>query len=254
MIVLSLPSIKFKRVICAQIVLVLAMTLSQLLLGPKVFAENPVSADEFNSMLNSTVQLFKSNKYRQCIELSNRMIAARPTNPNGYRFRGLCYQRFENIPAALEDLTKAMQADPQNIAYDVYMARGECFLESDKIDAALRDFNTCLEKYPHNAYAYNRRSQVYCQLKQYDKALKDADQVIKLMQKSTWGYQNHAMIASEAGQWKQALADYSEEIKLDPTVGRAYTERARVYEKLGQFSLAAKDKKRAQELGKHLLD
>ena len=95
-----------------------------------------------------------------------------------YHYRGLLNYEQNNLTAALFDLNKAIDIDPNLV--DAYNIRGDIYLKQSQWQLALSDFNKVLEIAPKNSTAYMGRSVVYFELKQDEKGIKDLKKAASL--------------------------------------------------------------------------
>jgi tetratricopeptide (TPR) repeat protein len=218
---------------------------------PKI---DPAVAQQAGAMLGQAIQLSNRNQWVNCIALCNKILALTPNNPEAYHTRGLAYERAEKYPEAISDLSRAISIKGDKANRETWIGRGDCYLATDHTDLAIKDYDRAVKLHPNFSGGYLRRAQLNCENKHYDAAINDADQLVKLEPKQGWAVQTRAMILYEAGRYKAAIDDYGQLIKISPSLDRAYISRARAYEKLGQFALAAKDREKARQISRQMME
>jgi tetratricopeptide (TPR) repeat protein len=145
---------------------------------------------------------------------------------------------------AIEDLTKAISADPRYVA--AYLNRGVAFEAADEADRAIQDHDKVVQHDPNYAKAYLNRGNAYRRLGQM--------QAIKT-------YVDGCNAGSGSAGTQRAIEDFTDAIRLDPQFGLAYQARSSSYSDLRLFmepateeferlsELGNQDQKRAGQLG-----
>jgi len=158
--------------------------------------------------------------------------------------------------AALEDLNKAIELDP-NMA-EAYVARADLYAlhlpkERGGSERAVVDYARCLEIDPKNWIARWSRASEFRKLMRYDEAIADWTFIIEGDLDFTRSVEGKTKSIAQAYVWRgdiyqsnkkdyaRAIADYSAALQLDPNNGDAHRLRGACYEKLGEREKAQKD-------------
>jgi tetratricopeptide (TPR) repeat protein len=133
-----------------------------------VFASAAARADE----LAEAGQLLRSGQHQEAMERVNKLLAAKPKDPNARFLKGLIYTEQGNTGEAIEIFRKLTEdypelPEPYNNLAVIYASQGQY----DKARAALEK---SIRTHPSYATAYENLGDVYAKLasQAYDKALK----------------------------------------------------------------------------------
>ncbi len=99
-------------------------------------------------------------------------------NADAYFSIAAAFLRQKNYKQALQNIEKAIQANPQNSEY--YRLKGICLRELKQPDKALANFNKAIELAPDNAMAFASRGIAFYNAKKYRRALRDLNKAIQL--------------------------------------------------------------------------
>jgi len=139
----------------------------------KAIEINPQFADAYNRLGDIYKELDDNNNaikyYTKAIEL----------NPKPYYYlnRSMVFYEDDNTPAALEDLAKILEIDPD---YKIaYYFRASIYSDIEDYQNALNDYNAALQS-TSDSYLYNRRGLIYMNLNEFDSAIVDFTKAIEL--------------------------------------------------------------------------
>jgi tetratricopeptide (TPR) repeat protein len=138
-------------------------------------------------------------------------------------------------------------------AWAIYANRGVAYQAQEEYEAALADLDRALELNPEAPWAYIHRANTYRAIGDYESALADLQRALDLASDSSDGwlsraYASRGLIYHNMGQYDQALADYSRAIELDPDSPEVYLNRGGTYANMAQFQAALADYDRVVEL------
>lgn len=133
-----------------------------------ILAAAPAGADE----LSAASKLLRDGQHQQAMARVDKMLAAKPADPQARFLKGLIYTEQGNLGAAIEMFQKLTKdypelPEPYNNLAVVYASQGQY----DKARAALEQ---SIRTHPSYATAYENLGDVYAKLasQAYDKALK----------------------------------------------------------------------------------
>ena len=107
----------------------------------------------------------------------NQHIKTYPQDPNGYCYRGICYERLAKFTSALTDFDRAISFQPNHPTF--HHARGRTRQKLGDLQGALADFNLTLDLEPQ-ATVYDDLAEVHRCLNHHLEALHDCDRAIEL--------------------------------------------------------------------------
>lgn len=122
-----------------------------------------------------------------------------------------------------------------------YFLRGASQLEQNQIQAALNDFSNAIELDPNLMIAYRSRAQLRGLLGDRAGALRDFDQVLRLDPDRTDALDARAQLRLQWNDLEGAIADFSEAIELEPQSPGLLFNRAMTYSRLGNYQASVDD-------------
>lgn len=137
------------------------------------------------------------------------------------------------------DLDEAARLAPHSP--EVLRSRGMFLIEQNELEAALQCLTAAIEANPKQADTYDARGVALFMLKRYDEAMKDFNKVIELVPNSPLVYTHRARIYALQGKFPEALAETDAALRLDPDFSVALLLRARLYVQAGELAKAMAD-------------
>jgi tetratricopeptide (TPR) repeat protein len=132
-----------------------------------LLAGSPVRADE----VQDAAKLLKAGQHQQALERVNKVLAAKPRDPQARFLKGLIYTEQGNAKEAIEIFTKLTQdfpelPEPYNNLAVIYASQGQYEKARSALEQSIRT-------HPSYATAYENLGDVYAKLasQAYDKAL-----------------------------------------------------------------------------------
>lgn len=169
-----------------------------------------------------------------------------PQTAEEYFLRGVSQLEQNQIQAALNDLTKAIELDPNLMI--AYRSRAQLWAAMGDQQKALRDFDAVLRLDPDRTDALDARAEMRLQWNDLNGAIADLTEAIQLSPQSPGLLFNRGMTYSRLGNYQASIADFTSGILLQPKDAVAYRERGRSYLGLQQLPNAIKDLTRSIEL------
>jgi len=191
----------------------------------------PENADAI-VQLGAATWLFGNPK--EALEILTKAISIDSGNIDAYIQRGRLYAYSSKVQA-LNDLTKAVNLDPQN-----QLAR-------TSLDSLVSSIISSGDKYSYDNIPdkisqgdYSNWGFAYLILKQYQKAVKHLNKSIRI-KGNVFDYTNRAQAYLSMGDSRSAIKDYTEIIRIDNANTDVYLRRAKAYIEDKQFDSALAD-------------
>jgi hypothetical protein len=147
--------------------------------------------------------------WRDTIVLINKSIERQGDNfGKAYLWRGMKYGDSGKLKPALEDFSKALQADPDLV--DAYKYRGGLLGMAKQYDRSLDDFNKFLEKKPDDPEILYNRALTLVNLSRFQEALADLNKALELAPDFTRAYRARGNVRMQLGDTKGGEADLQE--------------------------------------------
>jgi len=160
--------------------------------------------------------------------------------------RGVAKAKLGDFTGAVADYTRSLALAP---SVTVYLDRGDAYLHLQREDDARADFDAALQREPQNVLALLGRANADYAGKRLEASLSDYTQVIEADPSNALAYFKRGNVHLDRGELAAAYEDYSASLKLEPNESVVLFNRALAAQRLRRFAEAAKDRKRAQELG-----
>lgn len=122
-----------------------------------------------------------------------------------YLWRGMAYSEASDAQKALQDLSKALQKNPQ--LYEAYKFRGNIFGMMKNYDQSVTDLTKFLEYYPNEVPELYNRGLSFANLKRLPEAVADFDRAIELDTTFARVYRARGNCLLELGETEKGNAD-----------------------------------------------
>ncbi|MGI8437160.1 MAG: tetratricopeptide repeat protein [Chthoniobacterales bacterium] len=225
---------------------VLIALLAALILMPGS-AQGARTAGDPGGHTNRGVKYARAKQYDKAIEEFTKAIEAQPKDPKNYRNRALAYRLSKEPKKAAADYAKAIELSPDSA--DARTGSARLLLRDKKAGAALKELDKALEIDPRNRPALRLRAYIYLQQGKWEKAIADynvsinsiADVDIEGRTRRGFAYRN-------LKKYDLALEDFTKVIEAQPKDVEAYRRRVYIYRLLKQDDKATTDLKRILKL------
>ena len=185
--------------------------------------------------LNS-IALVKTANYQVALFNLNQHIDFHPQDPEGYCYRGICYEQLNKSILAIADFDRAIELQPNQAI--LYHTRGRIHQRVGNLQSALMDFDRAIEVEPQLASVYDDRAEIYQCQGNYLAAIEDGNRAISLNPQLVEAYFRRGIAYTEIGNFKLALLDYDRIIELVPRHIQSYIQRSWIYFRQGNYPLA----------------
>lgn len=226
------------------------------------------------------LEAFYGGNFQDGIKYFTEYIAVAATDPNGFSYRGLCYQSKKDFPRSIDDFTQVITLLKNSP--DGYINRGNSYLKSGNFSSAINDFNDAVRFGPNNIEGYMGLANVHMAQGKYPNALKDIILAIGVEPKNARLHFNKAWVhylngdTSEifdcvnngmycdsdivftnykreflfmkAENYKGAMSVINERIKQFPDSYLAYFVRGFIYYLINDYGKSIKDLKKSETL------
>lgn len=168
------------------------------------------------------------------------------SEPNRFNQGVEAYQQG-NYQAAIEALNQAIQQEVEQ-SDRAYYLRGISHLKLGELDQAVEDYTKVIELDPENLRAYYDRGIANTQLGNYEQAVADYDRASELAPNEETIYLNRGIAKMRQGKLQDAITDYTQALEFDPELGDAYANRGITKAALGDKESAINDLEKAGEI------
>ncbi|WP_341526003.1 tetratricopeptide repeat protein [Nostoc sp. UHCC 0302] len=182
------------------------------------------------------VSNYQTGKFQKAVEDLTQAIELDPQNALAYNRRGDAYYQLGDYEKAQADSSQAILLNPQDD--NAYYDRGFSFYELGKYKEAIRDYTEAIKLNLKNPYTYYGRGLAYSKLKDNKRAIGDFSKAIALKPEYSEPYLQRGIIRRRLKLNKVAIQDFSTAIKINPNDAKAYYHR-------GLMQVANKDKNAA---------
>jgi len=164
-------------------------------------------------LCSSIQDALAQGNYAVAIAILNELIALHPNSAVYYNNRGLIHLHNNQLPEAFEDLTHALEIDPQ--LDKAYNNRANCYAAQGDFISAISDYDISLEINPSNIRTWINQGITFRELGSYDLAIQNFD--IASVLSDSFPEMIHAERGRTyhlRGDWNCAVADYRSALEL----------------------------------------
>jgi|AGTN01.1.fsa_nt_gi Tetratricopeptide repeat. len=166
------------------------------------------------------------------------------TAEQSYSNRALIYEDLNQFEFAKQDLSKAIEINPD---FDfAWASRAEVNFSLGNYDDCIKDANEAIRLNPDNAFAYAQLACAYGNQGKKEEALKAAQECVSRESRDNF-LRVLGTAFKETGKIDEAIEQYTKSIELAPNVD-AFEERANCYCRQGKYDLALADYDEALKL------
>lgn len=124
-------------------------------------------------------------------------------------------ERQEDLPAAIDAYTKAIELDEQNA--ETWYDRGVAFIRTGQPEKAIADYTRAVELDPDFSIAWNNRAAAFASLENYGAAIRDCSRAIEIDPADVLAWRNRGLAFHDLAQLTQAIDDLRQAVGLDPS-------------------------------------
>lgn len=184
-------------------------------------------------------------KYDECVEVCDHIIQSYPENSDGYNNRGYAYYRLEKYDRSLNDLTKSIELNPQDLTNRVN--RLNLYL------GGLNDHERALEDANHilrfdQVQGLRFRSRVFIHMAEYKQAIDELTKAIIIDPRNHILLNNRAWYKAYIGEYENALTDAEKAIAINNQPPYQFGTRGQAKYLLGDLQGSLDDYNHAIEL------
>src|ERR1017187_1585650 len=145
---------------------------------------------EWEKYFEDAGEAFEEEKFKVCIKLATKAIAAGCELNMVYVIRGMSYHALKKWKLAIHDLGRIVARDIIDteelidVKVDLNCMVGICYYELNLFGKAIKIFNLTIKADPENAEAWLKRGICYANLNYPKHALRDFNQAEKLRNRS----------------------------------------------------------------------
>jgi len=130
-----------------------------------------------------------------------------------------------------------------------HLRKGYDHYKENRFKKALEELSQAIEIDPENAEAYFWRARAFIRMGQYDEAIGDLRAVVDLNPRYSPAYDNLGWLFMRRNKYDQSLTHLDKSIELKPDNGWAHYMRSRIFFKKGDLQKALESAKTACKLG-----
>lgn len=155
---------------------------------------------------------------QQAISSCTKFLDSHPASSNdqsiAYFYRGTAFSMSNRLDEAIEDLGRAIAADPT--WPPPYNNRARALVDKGEPAKAIADYDKLIELNPGNAAGYVNRALAYMKLKDFDHALADLQKGSELKPDNPFTIYNIGKVYENKGDLGRAEAQYRKALALSP--------------------------------------
>jgi tetratricopeptide (TPR) repeat protein len=185
---------------------------------------------------------FMVDRYTEAIETANFVLARKENFAPAFILRGKSRRFMRELHAALEDMEKAVQADPSNL--DARFEQGMICAQLGRLDQAESHLGMVLGRVPGHVPTRTLLAQVQLNRKNWDGVIEEANRILNVAKddkaKAT-AWCLGAVALRSMGKNQNAIECLDKALNLNPRLADAFFERALAHSNLGNLVAAIAD-------------
>lgn len=196
-------------------------------LAPRVALPTPTPTVSVVAYVAEAENALSRGDYAAALVAYSTIARLEPGNPEPWITKARLYMIEQNIPAAHDSATKAVELSPKDAAALTALARAEDWLGN--YEEAL---NRALDAYdlePENAETLAVLGEIYTDVGNVDTAQSYLDQALAIDGQNVLALRNQAYLYERQGKYDDALAFLDEALAQDPQRADLIMEKARIY-------------------------
>ncbi len=150
--------------------------------------------------------LFQQQAYNEAIIELDSFLAQQPNNADALYTRAICYRKIDQFDKSVEDLTTILKRLPEEAT--LLCERGISHFNNKNIEAAMLDMNKAVELEPENPFRYSSRAYIRAK-SDIEGAMADYKKAIELDPKDEISHNNLGLLQENAGKMKAAKRSFT---------------------------------------------
>lgn len=157
------------------------------------------------SKLEQGKALLKEDKHKEAIVLLNEFLIEFPNHADALFFRGICHRKLGDFSNSVMDFTAVINKLPDEAS--IYSERGVSYYHQKNYKAALDDLNKAVELEPNKPYRYSSRAYIRAYT-DVDGAIDDYEKAIELDPNDEIAYNNLGLLLENQGNMREAQKNF----------------------------------------------
>ena len=184
-------------------------------------------------------------RYKESIAALRKAIKLDKQDPEFYYLLGQTYDAQKEFEASVDAYAAAIARDDENSAY--YRGRATANQRLGRTTAAVKDLERAIELDPEDSVAVNTLGTIHYGNQELQLARTKFTQAIAIDDQNASFWYNRGTVQLQLGNGQDAINDFSQSLKLrnDPD---AYAKRGNAYASLGDHAAATRDFQQAMQL------
>jgi len=196
--------------------------------------------------------LFEKQEFEKAIEAINSFLSQDNNNADALYIRAMCHRKLEKFELSVADLTTILDRLPNEPS--LLCERGISHFHNKNIDAAMLDMDKAVELDPNNPFRYSSRAYIRSK-EDVNGAIADYEKAIELDPKDEISLNNLGLLLENAGRMEAAkknfeksnkIIGYDPEKRVNPTPDETQQEEIK-QESLGKIMLSVFTSKDTQK-------
>lgn len=207
---------------------------------------SPVRAQDSNAMLGQAKQMYEEKKYRESLDLLDKIMGSSNGSAEVHHFRGKCYMDLSETDSAIQAYHTGLNLD-KNYANSYYNL-GLCYYDKNKYRDALQTFQTYTRLKPEDADGWMQQGVSYDYMNQIDSSRFFFDKSLQIDPMHWETYYYRARLNARLNNFRDAMADINKAIDLNKTTLQLYLLRGYLRDESKDYEGAVEDYSHALEI------
>ncbi len=177
-------------------------------------SDGTISQYDYRSLFNKSREYVEKKKYKEAIEVYNRLFAYLPESTQLRYLRGALYHKIGNLDAAINDYNFIVLHHAQNA--QLLNNMGVIYAKKKNFTEALSYFEQALARDPWMKEAHNNLAELFLEMKEYRRAIKEYNIVIDIDANNASALYNLGIAYMNKGDWAKAKNAWEKVLAIDP--------------------------------------
>ena len=172
------------------------------------------SRTELQDMFREVVELYKSGRYRESIDILRKLTEKDSQNARYCAWLGIVLHKIEDYEEAMKEKQKAVELEPENASY--HDSLGITLHSMGRYEEAMKEKQKAVELEPEDASYHNSLGITLHSMGRYKEAFTAARTALRFEPEAAFYHYCFGDILQDMGRYEEALKETQKAVELNP--------------------------------------